>query len=490
MNSERDRLGDFLINLIYWKPAKDIGERSRRRVTVHLIPILFMLYILAYLDRANVSVAMLGMQEPPEKGGLGFSDKIVGFGAGIFFWGYCLLEIPSTLITVKYGARWVFFRILILWGICATVVGFIGMPVMNSFFAWFPKLPETFGSTAIFINGLRDNPEYQFYFFRFLLGFFEGGFFPSVIVYLSLWYPARQRGKSIATFMSAIPISLAFGMLASGLLLNITWFDLPGWRWVFILEGIAPIFASVLVLFALPSRPRDARWMPDDEREWLENQLSHESSQITSHSLRSIAKPETIGLIVMFTAFYFCMNVGSYGISMFLPAIIKAQSQWEKGAASILASLPYIPALIFMLLNGWHSDRSHERPFHVAIPLSICSVGLAIAAWSGNHWLGAISMTLIVGSVLYAHLPAFWPMPTMILGTSAAATAVGFINMIGNLGGYFGPTFVGKAKEGNVDFSAALWKLAPWPLMAALIILALAAVRQLNSKAPTPNNEE
>jgi nitrate/nitrite transporter NarK len=218
--------------------------------------------------------------------------------------------------------------------------------------------------------------------------------------------------------------------------------------------------------------------MPKEECQWLENELAHESSKISSHSFASIATPQTLTLIAMFTAFYFCMNVGSYGISMFLPAIIKSQLSFQNEAASLLSSLPYIPALFVMLINGWHSDRTHERPWHVAVPLTICSLGLVIAAISGNHWIGALSMIIIVGSVLYAHLPAFWPMPTMVLGTSAAATAVGFINMMGNLGGYFGPNFVGKAKEGNVDFSSALWTLAPWPFLAAIIILALGYIQK------------
>ncbi len=260
-----DPWGEWLMRIAWRRPADSLGERARRRVSAHVIPVLFALYILAYLDRSNVSVAGLDMKSPLSEGGLGFTDKVIGTGAGVFFWGYWLLEIPSTLSVLRWGAHFVFCRILILWGICATLVGFVGMPWFGNLFSWLPHLPEGIaGLTTIaeYWNGLADNTVYQFYFMRFWLGFFEGGFFPSVIVYLSLWYRPEDRAKAIASFMSAIPLSLAFGSPASGALLNVTWFDLAGWRWIFIIEGIAPILAGIGVLFCLPNRPRDATWLP------------------------------------------------------------------------------------------------------------------------------------------------------------------------------------------------------------------------------------
>ena len=191
-----DRFGDRWMNIVWRKPPADIAERTRRRVTMHLLPFLFFLYILAYLDRFNVSVAALKMKLSPEEHGLGFTDDIIGHGAGLFFWGYWILELPSTISVAKWGARWVFVRILVLWGICAAVCGLVGLPLMHSFFGWLPHAesvsPGVWGDVTNYVSQLPDNAAYQFYFFRFMLGFFEGGFFPTVIVYLSYWFRARS----------------------------------------------------------------------------------------------------------------------------------------------------------------------------------------------------------------------------------------------------------------------------------------------------------
>src|SRR5262245_32262707 len=230
--SDRLSLADRLMRLFWRRSPGDVGERTRRRVVVHLIPYLFFLYILAYLDRANLAVAQLSMSEPVKYGGLGVDEKVIGYAFGIFFWGYWILEIPSTVSVLKWGARWVFVRILVLWGIACTLIGFIGTPWAERVFAWLPAF--------------HDNPAVsQLYFLRFMLGFFEGGFFPSVIVYLTLWFRPKDRAKAIATFMSAIPVSLALGTPLSGWMLDhINWGGLPGWRWVFILQGIVPILAG------------------------------------------------------------------------------------------------------------------------------------------------------------------------------------------------------------------------------------------------------
>ncbi len=252
--------GERLLSLFWRKPPNSLAERTRRRVSLHLIPYLFFLYILAYLDRVNVSVAQLDMIEPPLQGsltsavgllaspqgqgsflaiggflagradplgvgGLGFDSAIIGFGAGIFFWGYWILEIPSTVSVVRWGARWVFVRILILWGLCAALIGAIGTPFGAALFAWLPHLSEHsampgLSAAAQFINRLHDSPICQFYFFRIMLGFFEGGFFPSVIVYLSHWFRSEDRAKAIAAFMAAIPLSSVLGSPLSGLILK------------------------------------------------------------------------------------------------------------------------------------------------------------------------------------------------------------------------------------------------------------------------------
>ncbi len=481
-----------MVSVFQRKPAGSIAERTRWRVTLHLVPYLFFLYILAYLDRVNVSVAQLGMEKGAEAGGLGFTRDVIGFGAGIFFWGYWILEIPSTVSIVRWGARWVFVRILILWGLCAALVGTVGTPFASQLFAWLPHLPEqssigVLSSVAHYVNGLHDVPAYQFYCFRFMLGFFEGGFFPSVIVYLSHWFRPEDRAKAIAGFMVAIPFSSMIGMPISGLLLDQHWFNIPGWRWIFILEGVAPIIAGFVTIFFLPDRPERARWLPPDERDWLIAELEREHHTKTAQGHGAWKKH--VGLVLMLTAVYFGLNLTSYGLSMFMTAIIKSQVHTKSDqVASLLSSLPYVVALIAMLINGWHSDRTRERPWHVAIPLTLMSVGIFLAAaLDGKGIWPALVMILVVGTFMYAHLPAFWPIPTMFLGATAAASAIGFINMVGNLGGSVGPMIVGEAANHQASFAPALVKVAPWPFVSALIILAVGYIRKKRPlKEPAP----
>jgi ACS family tartrate transporter-like MFS transporter len=287
--------------------------------------------------------------------------------------------------------------------------------------------------------------------------------------------------------MAAIPLSSAFGLPASALLLDRHWLDIAGWRWIFIIEGILPVLAGVAVLFCLPDRPETARWMPEDERTWLVDELHRESLSKTGHGHWEWV--HHLGMVLLLTGVYFCLNVTSYGLSMFMPAIIKSQSGLSSANASYLAMLPYLMALIAMLLNGWHSDRKGERIWHVAVPLSMLGISLFVTAFvDGMALLPVFIMLFVVGSFLYAHLPAFWPIPTMFLGASAAASAIGFINMVGNLGGSYGPMLVGKASNDQVSFAPALYKLAPWPLIAAAIILTVGFVRRAKlKKASTPS---
>jgi MFS transporter, ACS family, tartrate transporter len=501
-------LADRCMRLIWRRPPDSPAESARRRITIYLIPYLFLLYILAYLDRVNVSVAKLHMVLPAEQGGLGFSETVFGFGAGIFFIGYWILEVPSTLSVLRWGARYVFVRILVLWGLACMLVGTIGTPFSNTLFSWLPAIdvhagvitgmdatvdtllgwlahlfrhPEPltwFHSLAVFYNGLSTEPANQFYFFRFMLGFFEGGFFPSVILYLSLWFRAADRAKAVANFMAAIPVATVFGLPISGLLLHLDMFGWPGWRWIFILEGVLPIIAGIVTLFILPNRPEDATWLRGEERQSLLADLQKEALSKHAHfNLRILFS--SLGVVLLLTIVYFCLNVFSYGLSMFMPTIIKQQSGAQDLLASVLSALPYVMSLLGMLLNGWHSDRTGERIVHVSIPLALQGLGVIIAAATDGQWLfPVLVMILIVGTNLYAHLPAFWPLPTMFLGATAAASAIGFINMIGNLGGFVGPYIVGRSLDEYPTYANALYKLAPFPIVAAVVILLVALYRR------------
>jgi MFS transporter, ACS family, tartrate transporter len=495
------RIGDRILSLVWPRPATTLAERTRRRVSLHLVPYLFFLYILAYLDRVNVSVANLGMMKPVDQEGLGFDKDIVGFGFGVFFLGYWILEIPSTVSVVRWGARWVFVRILILWGLCASLLGVIGLPLASAFFHWIPHLPEqallissvdgfserAFGwlvhlgkegslspllSAVQFVNGLHDTPRCQFYFFRFMLGFFEGGFFPSVIVYLTHWFRPEDRAKAIASFMAAIPLSSFLGMPLSGLLLEVRWLGLAGWRWIFILEGILPIMAGFATLFFLPDRPARARWLPAEERDWLiaELEAEHRLKQAQRHG-----PGKHFGLVLLLTAAYFCLNYTSYGLASFMPAIIQRQTGTSDKQASALSGLVYLVALVAMLVNGWHSDRTRERIWHAAVPLALMGAFVFLAALVDRiAVLPVLVMILCLGPCMYAHLPAFWPLPTMFLGSTAAAAAIGFINMIGNLGGSLGPTVAGKVAQGKNSFAPALAVLGPGSVAASGIVLVIA----------------
>ena len=457
-------VADRLISFLWRRPAANIGERTRRRVVVHLIPFLFFLYVLAYIDRSNVAVAQLDMREPVSEGGLGFDQSTIGFGIGIFFWGYWILEIPSTVSVLRWGARYVFVRILVLWGLACTLLGTIGTPLADSLFGWLPAF--------------HDDPSVrQFYFLRFLLGFFEGGFYPSVILYLSLWFRPRDRARALAAFMAAGPLALAVGAPLSGLIREIHWFDLPGWRWIFFLQGVVPILAGVATLFFFPNRPQDAAWLSPEERDWLVGELQHETEARKKHGMG--AWINQAGVVLLLTAYYFCTNTTGYGLSSFMPAIIEAQTKLPKIWCTVLAGLVYLMALLGVLFNGWHSDRSGERIGHTVVPLTCLSLGILLAAWTDGHgWWPVLILLFCVGPFAMAQLPAFWPIPSMFLGSAAAASAIGFINMIGNLGGSLGPTMVGKAAEGQTTFAPALYRLAPFPLIAVCIILLVGWLRR------------
>jgi ACS family tartrate transporter-like MFS transporter len=320
---------------------------------LYLIPYLFVLYLLAYLDRVNVAVAALGMAKPPAEHGLGFDARILGFGAGVFFWGYWILEMPSTLSVLRWGARSVFVRILVLWGLSCLLLGFIGLPWMDRLLGWLPAVNRwpLGGWLLDRIPHRPDEPTVaHFYFLRFLLGLFEGGFFPSVILYLSLWFRPRDRGRAIATFMAAIPVSSLLGAPLSGALLQLDWLGLPGWRWVFILQGAAPLLAGFVTLFFLPNRPEDAAWLQADEKSWLVQELAGAQQPRTVHG--PLGWLSQAWVVLLMTGYYFCMNVTGYGLSMFMPSILKAQASVSDSGAALLAGLPYLAGLA----GSWHGQ--------------------------------------------------------------------------------------------------------------------------------------
>ncbi len=422
--------------------ASAIAARARRRVTRRLIPYLMFVYLLAYLDRANLSVAKLGMQQD-----LHFTDAAIGFGAGIFFFGYLLLDIPGSLIVEWWSARKWIARIMISWGIVALLLGFIGTPLLGS-------------ASAVA----------QFYTLRLLLGVAEAGFFPGVIVYLSHWFVAEDRPRAKAWFMVTQPIAVAAGVPISRWILdNVHWFDWSGWRWIFLLEGAPSILFGVLTLFYLPDRPHDARWLPEDEQRWLADRLQQEEREKTAARrvgmLDALRYPQTFLLF----AVSFLIIAGNQALIFFLPSVTESMKSMPVTVRTFGAALPYACSAAGILLNGMWAHRTGALRWHTAVPMLATGVSLTLATLAGvdRPWL-ALALLCAAGFTSQAYLPAFWTMPTALWGKSAAATAVGVISL-GNIGGFAGPWIFGALTTATGRYEAGLFVLAGCMLLAGAL---------------------
>lgn len=420
-----------------------LALRTRRRVTRRLMPFLMFVYLLAYLDRANIGVAKLQMQQA-----LGFTDAIIGFGAGIFFLGYLLLDIPGSLIVERWSARKWIARIMLTWGIVAALMGFVG--------------------TSLFRNFSLTT---QFYGLRLALGISEAGFFPGVIVYLSHWYRAEDRARAKAWFMVTQPLAIAFGVpLSRWILETVHWGGLPGWRWVFILEGLAPFLMGFVTLFYLTDRPHQARWLSDDERQWLQAGLAEEAAEKTAAHKVSIFDalryPQTFLLIALF----FLIVTGNQALIFFLPSITESMKTMPVEIRTLAAGAPYACSVLGILLNGFWAHRTGALRLHTAIPMISTGISLSLAVLAGGHvWL-TMAFFCLAGFTSQAYLPAFFTLPTMLLGKSAAATAVGLI-CLGNLGGFAGPWLFGTLKDMTGRYDAGLLVLAACMATAGLLAL-------------------
>jgi D-galactonate transporter len=402
-----------------------------------IMPYVFVLFVIAFLDRVNVSYAALQMKDD-----LGFTDDVLGLGAGIFFIGYLLLEIPGSILVEKWSARRWIARIMISWGILAIITGFI----QNST---------------------------QFYWIRFLLGAAEAGFFPGVIVYFSHWFRYEDRAKAVALLMAAIPISNMIGSPLSGLLLKVNWFGLVGWRWLFILEGAPAIIFGVITIFYLTDWPHQASWLREDEREWIISELELEKqAKLANHSYR-ILQALRHREVVLLTFAYFFMVTAVYGFQFWLPTIIKNLSGFSNMTITLIAAIPYCVGLVAILLIGWSSDRTRERRWHTALSMLATAVGLLLSVAFHNSTGLAMSMFCVAAIGIYGYLPGFWSLPTSFLSGTAAAASIGLINSFGNLGGFVGPYVVGYLSAATKSFVAGVVYLSASALVAAFFVLAL-----------------
>ncbi len=427
------------------KIAAAAGEalpvRTRKHVTRRLVPYLMFIYFLAYLDRANLGVAKLQMQKD-----LNFSDAVIGFGAGIFFLGYLLLDIPGSLIVERWSARKWIARIMVSWGMVAALMGLLGGPLFASV-----------------------RPVTQFYGLRLLLGIAEAGFFPGVIVYLSHWYIPEDRARAKAYFMVTQPLAIALGIpISRWILENIHWAGLAGWRWVFILEGLTPALMGLVTLWYLTDRPAKAHWLPDDEKQWLMGELKiEEDRKICAGRVRwidALRYPQTFLLI----AILFLIVTGNQALIFFLPSITDNMKSMPVAIRTIAAGLPYACSALGILINGMWAHRTGELRWHTALPVLATGVSLGLAVLAGDRMWLTLGLFCLAGFTSQAYLPVFWTLPTTLLGKSAAATAVGLI-CLGNLGGFAGPWIFGYLKTITGHYDAGLLVLAGCMLLAGTL---------------------
>ena len=423
-----------------------IAERCRARVVRRLMPYLFVLYVVAYLDRVNVGFAALGM-----KGDLHFTDQIIGFGSGIFFIGYVVLEIPGTILVEKWTARGWIARIMISWGILAMLTGFV-------------------------------QTKNQFYLIRFLLGAAEAGFFPGIIVYLSHWFRYQDRAKAVAYLMAAVSVSNIVGSPLSGLLLKLNWLGLAGWRWMFILEGIPAVILGITTLFYLTDWPHQAAWLPKDEKDWLIQTLDKEKQEKEAkHSLR-ILEAFRHREVVLLTLAYFFMVTAVYGLNFWIPSIVKTLSGLSNFQVSLIAALPYCAGFVTILVVGWHSDKTSERRWHTALAMMTASLGLLLSVVFRSYAPLAIAMLCLTGAGNAGYLPGFWALPTSFLTGTTAAASIGLINSFGNLGGFVGPYVVGYLSTKTGSYFGGILYLSISALVASFLILSLRTTRKERSQ--------
>jgi MFS transporter, ACS family, tartrate transporter len=431
-------------------PTDGIAAVAVARVSRRLIPFLFLLYILNFLDRVNVGFAALEMNRD-----LGFGPAVYGFGAGVFFLGYCLFEVPSNLVLYRIGARLWIARIMVTWGLAASAMMLVHTP-------------------------------WSFYAFRFLLGVAEAGFFPGIIFYLTYWYPARERARAYAWFLAAIPVCGVIGGPISGALLGLDGrLGLQGWQWLFLLEGIPSVMVGIAVLWLLPDRPRDARWLPAVERAWLEERLAAEGHDRIAHHGESLRRALGNPMVWWLGLSYFLLVVALYGFALWLPQLVKASGEFTNFEVGMITAIPYAAAAVGMVLVGRSSDRTGERHLHLALPALVGALGFIAVTRTGSTGLLIAALCLCAFGVL-GWLGPFWALPTAFLREQAAAGGIALINSMGAVGGFVGPYLIGDIKERTGEFAPGLLVLAGSLAAAAAIVMGLrATVRRRSGDVTT-----
>ncbi|QOT77897.1 MFS transporter [Cupriavidus basilensis] len=419
-------------------PAHTPAERNEayRKIAVRLIPFLVFLFVLAWIDRVNVGFAKLQMLQD-----LQFSEAVYGFGAGIFFIGYFLFEVPSNLLLEKIGARRTLARITILWGFASMAMIFVKTPM-------------------------------QFYALRFLLGVFEAGFFPGVVLYLTYWFPAQRRARINGLFMTSFAIAgVIGGPLAGFIMSSMEGVDgLANWQWLFVIEGIPSVLAGIAVLMFLPEKPISAKWLTPSERDLVTREIEAENRDPAKHS--SLRAAFTNSRVWICAAIYFCVVSGNATIAFWSPSIIKELGVKGNLQIGLVSAIPFIAGTLAMVWNGIHSDRTGERRLHCALATLMAAAGLVLTGmWLHSAVLAMVALTIASVGILAA-FPVFWSLPSAFLAGTAAAGGIALINSIGNLAGFVAPYMIGWFKTSTGQLSSGLYFVAALEACATVLVLA------------------
>ncbi|WP_329122896.1 MFS transporter [Streptomyces sp. NBC_01353] len=417
--------------------APDLARENAvfRKVVRRIVPFLILCYVFSYLDRVNVGFAKLQMSED-----LGFSEAAYGLGAGLFFIGYFLFEVPSNLMLQRIGARTWIARIMITWGVVSA--GFM------------------------FVSN-----ETTFYVLRFLLGAAEAGFYPGVILYCTYWFPSHRRARVIALFMSAIPVAGIFGNPLSGWIMDRFqgvngW---QGWQWMFLLEALPALAIGVATLFYLDNGVRDAKWLTDEEKDIVERAIAEDSAHKSVHGrvLDAFREPR----VWLMCLIYFCFVMGQYALTFWMPTFVQSTGIKGNLAIGVLSAVPFLAALVAMNLFGRSADKRRERRWHLVIPSLMGAVGFSLAAsWSGSTVLSLVALSFAAAGVLTC-APLFWSLPTAFLGGTAAAAGLAVINSVGNLAGFVSPYMIGALKDATGSTSIPMYVLALSLVVGAVAVL-------------------
>jgi sugar phosphate permease len=424
------------------------GRALYAKISWRLIPYMFLLYIVAYLDRVNVGFAAIDMQRD-----LHFSNTVYGTGAGIFFLGYALCDLPSSLILRRVGTRIWIARIMISWGLVSASMIWVSSPA-------------------------------SFYLLRFLLGVAEAGFVPGMLLYLTFWFPSHERARAVAKFMTATSLAgVVGGPLSSALLKLDGVYGLSGWQWLFLFEGVPTVLVGISVLFVLKDGPEAADWLKPVEKAWLKSELRMDQERYGATKHHHLLDAFRLPAVWLLAGVYIIIQIGVYIVNLWMPLILSGLARGDAGEGSLIArysTLPYLLAAIFTVVLGWTSDRWNERRGHLAGCMALTAVGFAWAARAQSISVALCAMSLVAIG-LWSTMGPFWALTTRMIGGAAAAGGVAMITMIGACGGFLGPYVTGRLRDSTQSYAGGLYLVGGLALIAAVLSLAVGRLRHLKA---------